>query len=1257
MSSREIDELFSALEFANPHTLFIDVDQTIIKVGKAFQKSSQWVREGKKFHEIFGWLPGDGFEKLTTDRQNLQFIESKTDQHKYKISGRKTDWGYILHGNPVINQDYSISQYNLTQDDFSQEDYIAEYLLVVKSMSDALERLHEHNSVFKEENQALLETQQELMSTALFPSENPNPVLRVDADGKLLYSNPASAIFLDDFSFENGLLTDVELREIILRVFADKIASEYQNVERNNRRYHLNIRCNFQQKFLHIYATDVSRYVDIEEEKERELKLLNNRLDEQQQFYEYILNNIPSDIAVFDDQHRYLFVNPQGIKDAELRKWILGKDDFEYCRHRGISENGATFRRAKFLEVLRENKDVEWEDDRTDKNGNRNVIIRRLHPIFNATTHKINVVGYGIDITQRKLAEDNLMQSKIRLQLQEQFLNASSDAIEVATEDGYYIYINQTAADYLGVSASDIQQCKVGDFDPRFKELESWKKHFLHLKEQGEFSTESSITNQKTGQVIEVEVKVRYLEIEEKGYLIAASRDISERKVAERVLMNKTEFQRIIMEVATEFIDIEQSDLNNLINQTLARLGTFMKVDRVYIFDYNHEAQTVSNTFEWVADGVSPEIDNLQDIPFEYIPVWIETHFQGKNIEVENTSELPDGGFKELLLAQHIKSLIALPMMLDGICLGFVGLDSVVRYRTFYDDEKVLLNLLARMLVNVKERIRATAAIYESNEKIRLINDELNHILQAEKTVNLLADAFLVGTNYIDICWNIVENIIAQLDFDDCVIYKLENKELVQIAAMGNKTKGRRKLEGVLKIPLGAGIVGTVARSGKPLLIEDTSLDGRYIVDDQNRLSELAVPIKIGRKVWGVIDSENPKKNFFTHLHERVLMTIANMLSQKIEAIEEQVMKEQLQKEILAMNQELESRVNEETNRNIELSKSISDQEKLVTIGEIASGIAHDLNTPLGAIKIGAESIRFTVDKLLDIISSCSERQIQFALNRAIEQEGELFIGGLQQRKEMKEMAIYLQENYANLNEEVRERLVLSFTKTRILTSQPDLIKEVVSADNPLEFLELIYDLQIIRNFVQTILTSSERATKVVQDLRSFIKNQRNTERVPVNVHKNIETVLNIFNYEIKRSVELLFEVDDTLFIEGFDIKLFQLWSNILKNALESLDQFRERGIIKIKSENYGNTVKISISNNGPKIPEEIRNKIFEKFFTTKSAKNGSGLGLSIVRSALEDHNASMELVSTDEWTTFSFFFKKLNYKSSKKNSVEIELL
>ena len=269
----------------------------------------------------------------------------------------------------------------------------------------------------------------------------------------------------------------------------------------------------------------------------------------------------------------------------------------------------------------------------------------------------------------------------------------------------------------------------------------------------------------------------------------------------------------------------------------------------------------------------------------------------------------------------------------------------------------------------------------------------------------------------------------------------------------------------------------------------------------------------------------------------------------------------------MEINADLEQRVLEATNQNLELSKSITDQEKLVTIGEIASGIAHDLNTPLGAIKIGAESIRFTIDNLFtNVVAKCTESQINFAINRSIENQGDLFVGGLQQRKEMKELDDYLIASFPNIDALHRSKLVTMMVKSRILPNQSELITQVIESENALDFLELIYSLQITRNFIETILTSSERATNVVQDLRSFIKDQRNNEKGPIHIFDNINTVLNIFNYDIKRSVELILDIEKELYIDGFDIKLFQLWSNIIKNAIESLDQYRDRGILKIKA-------------------------------------------------------------------------------------------
>ncbi len=137
-----------------------------------------------------------------------------------------------------------------------------------------------------------------------------------------------------------------------------------------------------------------------------ERKQATQLLDNQKKFYENILNALPSDIAVFDTEHRYLFVNPLGIKDAELRKYIIGKDDFEYCEYRNRDKSVAELRRAMFLQVKETREEIRWEDTVYDPQGNPKTSLRRIFPVFDDNGDLSMVIGFGLDITDRKLMEE-----------------------------------------------------------------------------------------------------------------------------------------------------------------------------------------------------------------------------------------------------------------------------------------------------------------------------------------------------------------------------------------------------------------------------------------------------------------------------------------------------------------------------------------------------------------------------------------------------------------------------------------------------------------------------------------------------------------------------------------------------------------------------------------------------------------------------------------------------------------------------------
>ncbi|HTR29355.1 MAG TPA: ATP-binding protein [Puia sp.] len=135
-------------------------------------------------------------------------------------------------------------------------------------------------------------------------------------------------------------------------------------------------------------------------------KLVTEQLDKQKAFYENILNKLPTDIAVFDSEHRYLFVNPGAISKEEYRKFIIGKDDYEYAAYRNRDISVAHERRAKFLEARNTGKEIRWEDSLPDAKGNVITHLRRMFPVYDEKGELSLVIGFGIDITDRKLMEE-----------------------------------------------------------------------------------------------------------------------------------------------------------------------------------------------------------------------------------------------------------------------------------------------------------------------------------------------------------------------------------------------------------------------------------------------------------------------------------------------------------------------------------------------------------------------------------------------------------------------------------------------------------------------------------------------------------------------------------------------------------------------------------------------------------------------------------------------------------------------------------
>ncbi|MFN5910806.1 MAG: sensor histidine kinase, partial [Bacteroidota bacterium] len=229
-----------------------------------------------------------------------------------------------------------------------------------------------------------------------------------------------------------------------------------------------------------------------------------------------------------------------------------------------------------------------------------------------------------------------------------------------------------------------------------------------------------------------------------------------------------------------------------------------------------------------------------------------------------------------------------------------------------------------------------------------------------------------------------------------------------------------------------------------------------------------------------------------------------------------------------------------------------------------------------------------------------------------------------------------------NLDDDAARRIAELLVKCRIRSNETEIIAKILSFNDPVASLEVLYALLTVNSMLSAVSDSVMRATDVVQNVRSFIKKDilNGLQRNAVDLKENIRIVLNIFNYEFKKNVHLEVSLEDNLIIQGFDVKLFQLWSNLIKNAIDAMEDKKDKKLI-VKSQQDQQKIYISIANNGAMIPEDVQSMIFKKFFSTKTEKNGTGLGLSIVQSVVQEHHAKINLDSTKEWTTFTIEFDK----------------
>ncbi|HEX7643766.1 MAG TPA: ATP-binding protein [Burkholderiaceae bacterium] len=271
--------------------------------------------------------------------------------------------------------------------------------------------------------------------------------------------------------------------------------------------------------------------------------------------------------------------------------------------------------------------------------------------------------------------------------------------------------------------------------------------------------------------------------------------------------------------------------------------------------------------------------------------------------------------------------------------------------------------------------------------------------------------------------------------------------------------------------------------------------------------------------------------------------------------------------ELLRRNAEL-------TELNAKLSmaqEQLMQSEKLASIGQLAAGVAHEINNPIGYIFSNFNTLSNYIDKLFDMLSAY----------------------------ESAESAIKEQSVRAGL-EAIREKVELDFLKEDIPVLMGESKEGIV------------------------------RVRKIVQDLKDFSRVQGSQDWQWANLHHGIDSTLNIVSNEVKYKADVVKQYGDIPDIECLPSQINQVVMNMLVNAAHAIGP--ERGTITIRTELWSGaadeSVLLTISDNGSGISKENLSRIFDPFFTTKPVGQGTGLGLSLSYGIIQKHNGQIEVDS-----------------------------
>jgi len=326
--------------------------------------------------------------------------------------------------------------------------------------------------------------------------------------------------------------------------------------------------------------------------------------------------------------------------------------------------------------------------------------------------------------------------------------------------------------------------------------------------------------------------------------------------------------------------------------------------------------------------------------------------------------------------------------------------------------------------------------------------------------------------------------------------------------------------------------------------------------------------------------------------------------------------------------------------------KQLVQAEKLAALGQIAAGIAHELNTPLGAILSSNRSIIELIGKRLPalpgFLSGLNKTERRWftelageGLRQAVDLNRQL------DRSAKQKMKLLLSDSGIKAS----PALLNTISDIGLQEQLPELM-DLMRHERRDEILSAVSSVVLLRRLCEIIALGADKASHVVGALNSYLRRETDDAVSTIDINEEIETILTLYQNRLKYGVKVKKHFTGGAFVTGNRDRLNQVWINLINNALQAMDY---KGTLGITTKREDEWVMVSFADTGRGIPGEIADRIFDPFFTTKKHGEGIGLGLEIVRSIVERAGGRVEFESEPQKTVFRVYLRAANADDPQK--------